>query len=323
MRKFAVLSVLLGLAAPAILVGAETQRLTIAVIPKGTTHEFWKAVHAGAVQASRELGVEIIWKGPLREDDRSGQIGVVESMVDRQVSGLVLAPLDDTALRAPVESAVRGGSPVVIIDSALKSDKTVSFVATDNFRGGQLAGEHLGKLLGGKGRVALLRYAEGSASTSDRERGFLEALKKFPGVTLASSNQFAGATVETAYKASENILASLRDAGVQGVFCPNESTTFGMLRALQDAGLAGKVKFVGFDSSEKLVDAMKKGEISALVVQSPMKMGYLGVKTMVEHLRGKKVEARIDTGVTVVTAASLSDPAVRERVLPDLAKWLN
>lgn len=313
-------SVALGAVSPA-------KKLTIAVVPKGTTHEFWKSVHAGAVQAARELDVEIIWKGPLREDDRSGQIGLVEDMLTRQVSGVVLAPLDDTALRAPVEGAVRSGSPVVIIDSALKSDKQVSFVATDNYKGGSLGAEHLAKLLGGKGRVALLRYAEGSASTSDRERGFIDAIKKFPGITLVSSNQYAGATTETAYRAAENMLSPLRTAGggasLDGVFCPNESTTFGMLRALQDAGLAGRVKFIGFDASEKLVDAMKKNQLSALVVQSPMKMGYLGVKAMVDHLRGKKVERRIDTGVTVVTASTLSDPKVRELVLPDLKKWLN
>lgn len=304
-----------------------TGKLTIAVIPKGTTHEFWKAVHAGAVQASRELGVDIIWKGPLREDDRSAQIGLVEDMVTRQVSGVVLAPLDDTALRAPVDTAVRSGSPVVVIDSSLKSTKQVSFVATDNYKGGFLGGQHLAKLLGGKGKVALLRYAEGSASTAERERGFLDAIKKFSAIQVVSSNQYAGATTETAYRAAENLLSPLRKAGatieLDGVFCPNESTTFGMLRALEDGGLAGKVKFVGFDSSEKLVAAMKKNQIHALVLQNPMKMGYLGVKTMVEHLRGAQVRSRIDTGVSVVTAAGLNDPQTRELLMPDLKKWLN
>ena len=306
---------------------ANAAKLNIAVIPKGTTHEFWKAVHAGAVKAARELDVDILWKGPLQEDDRSTQINLVEDMVTRQVSGIVLAPLDDTALRAPVENAARSGSPVVIIDSDLKSDKYVSFVATDNYRGGQLGGEYLAKLIGGKGKVAVLRYAEGSASTAAREKGFLDSIKKFPGIEVVSNNQYGGATTETAYKASENLLAPLRGAtgvlGLQGVFCPNESTTFGMLRALQDGGAAGKVKFVGFDSSQKLVDALKGGQIQGLVVQNPMKMGYLGVKTLVESLRGKKPERRIDTGVTVVTSANVNDPKVRELLVPDLGKWLN
>src|ERR1700753_1165960 len=136
---------------------------TIAVIPKGTLHEFWRSVHAGAVKAQRELAdkgvkVELIWKGPLREDDRDQQIQVVENFMTRRVSGIILAPLDSQALVAPVNNAGTAHVPVGIFDSALKSDKYVSFVATDNFKGGQLAAEHMGHLLGGKGSVVMLRY---------------------------------------------------------------------------------------------------------------------------------------------------------------------
>src|SRR6267154_4336559 len=171
---------------------------TIAVIPKGTTHEFWKSVNAGAIKAQRELTaqgtkVEVIWKGPLREDDRDQQIQVVENFMARQVSAIVLAPLDSQALVKPVNNAVKAGVPVVIIDSDLKTDKYVSFVATDNYKGGRLAGERMGQLLGGKGNVILLKYAVGSASTEAREAGFLDTLKtKFPGLKLISSDQFAG-----------------------------------------------------------------------------------------------------------------------------------
>src|SRR2546430_7661167 len=162
---------------------------TIAVIPKGTTHEFWKSIHAGAVKAERELNekgvkTEIIWKGPLKEDDRDQQIQVVENFMSLRVSGIVLAPLDSQALVKPVENAIQAKVPVVIIDSDVKSDQYVSFVATDNYKGGQLAGERMGKLLGGKGNVILLRYAVGSASTEAREAGFLEALKKYPAIKL-------------------------------------------------------------------------------------------------------------------------------------------
>src|SRR5439155_24782128 len=141
---------------------------TIPVIPKGTTHEFWKSINAGAVKAQRELNekgikIDVIWKGPLREDDRDQQIQVIENFISRRVSGIVLAPLDSKALVRPVATAMRAKIPVVIMDSGLKSDTYVSFVATDNFKGGQLAAEHLGKLLGGKGKVILLRYAVGSA----------------------------------------------------------------------------------------------------------------------------------------------------------------
>jgi ribose transport system substrate-binding protein len=306
--------------------GGPRKKTTIAVIPKGTTHEFWKSVHAGAVKASRELDVEVIWKGPLKEDNREAQIAVVEDFVTKGVSGIVLAPLDDVALRAPVESATRSDIPVVIIDSGLKSESYVSFVATDNRKGGTIGGEHLAKLLGGSGSVVMLRYAEGSASTMNRERGFLDAMKAHPGITVVSSNQYGGATTESAYKASENLLAPLRrpdgTLSIDGIFCPNESTTFGMLRALQDGGFAGKVKFVGFDSSAKLVEAMKNGQINGLVLQNPLRMGYLGVKSMVAHLKLQKVEKRIDTGVTMVTPENMQRPEITELLQPDLNTWL-
>ncbi|MHC4115314.1 MAG: ABC transporter substrate-binding protein [Planctomycetota bacterium] len=303
----------------------------IAVIPKGTTHVFWKSIHAGAVKAERELqvsGVEVIWKGPLKEDDRESQIRVVEDFITRGVSAMVLAPLDDAALRRPVKDAVNSGIPVVIIDSGLKSEDYVSFVATDNYIGGRKGGEHLAKILGGKGKVIMLRYQEGSASTMNREQGFLDVLKeKYPEIEVVSANQYGGATTESAYAASENLLAPLRrpdgSLTIQGIFCPNESTAFAMLRALQDSGLAGKVKYVGFDSSERLVQGLAKGEIHGLVLQDPINMGYLGVKTVVAHLRGEKVERRIDTGSVVATPENMNEPDIRNLLEPDFKKWLN
>lgn len=297
-----------------------------AVIPKGTTHEFWKSVHAGALKAGEETGFEIIWKGPLKEDDRDAQISVVEDFTSRKVSGIVLAPLDDAALRAPVSGAMRAGIPVVIIDSDLQGDEYISFVATDNYLGGQLAGKRMVELLKGKGRIALLRYQEGSGSTTKREAGFLDEIKASPGITIVSASQFGGATTETAYKASENLLAPLRTQNgklaIDGIFTPNESTTFGMLRALQDAGLAGSVVFLGFDSSPKLIEALEKGELNGIVLQNPFRMGYLGVKTLADHLKGVAVERKIDTGVRLATKENMSQPEMRDLLSPDLARWL-
>lgn len=309
------------------------KKYQIAVIPKGTTHIFWKSIHAGAVKAEQELkaagiDVEIIWKGPLKEDDRESQIRVVEDFVTRGVSGIVLAPLDDAALRVPVKDAVGNGIPVVIIDSDLKSEDYTSFVATDNYVGGRKGGERLAEILGGKGKVIMLRYQEGSASTMNREQGFLDVLKeKYPDIQVVSANQYGGATTESAYTASENLLGPLRtpDGGltIDGIFCPNESTAFAMLRALEDGGLAGKVKYVGFDSSDRLVQGLQSGKIHGLVLQDPINMGYLGVKTLVAHLQGQKVEKRIDTGSAVATPENMNDPKMKNLLEPDFKKWLN
>ena len=305
--------------------GAATgKRLMIGMIPKGTMHEFWKSVHAGAVKASRELDVDLLWQGPLREDDREEQIKVVDMIRARAVSGIALAPLDDKALRMPVADATRAGIPVLIFDSDLDSRDYVSFVATDNYRGGRIAGEHMARLLDGLGGVMMLRLHEGAASTTAREQGFLDEVATHPGIKVVSANQYAGGSTEGAYRSSENLLTATRAAGggVSGIFCPNESTTFGMLRALEDAGLAGKIRFVGFDSSDKLARALRDGEIDALVLQNPFNIGYLSVKTLVQYIRGDKVDRRIDTGATLVTKANMDQPDIRERLQPNLDRWL-
>jgi ribose transport system substrate-binding protein len=306
---------------------AGAKKLTIAVIPKGTTHEFWKSIHAGSNKAASELTaqgtpVEVIWKGPLREDDREQQIQVVEGFMTQGVNGIVLAPLDNRALVRPVEEAKRASVPTVIIDSGLESDAIVSFVATDNRKGGALAAARMGELLNGKGKVLMLRYAEGSASTTEREEGFVTELKqKFPNIELISSDQYAGATRDTAKRASENLLNRFGDE-IQGIFTPNESSTAGMLLALQDINKAGKVSFVGFDASQAFIDAMRSGQLNGIIVQNPFNMGYLGVRTMVDHLLGKPVEKKIDTGVMLVTNENMSSPEVQTLLHPPLDQYL-
>jgi ribose transport system substrate-binding protein len=298
------------------------KKITIAVIPKGTTHEFWKSIHAGAIKASRELGVEIVWKGPLREDDREEQSQIVENFISSGESAIVLAPLDDRSLIPSVRLAKERGIPTIIIDSGLQENFHSSFVATDNYKGGCLAAARLGELIKGKGKIIMLRYQEGSASTTEREKGFMETVKtKFPGISFLSDNQYAGATTETAYSASENLLNRFKSP--DAIFTPNESSTFGCLRALQDRGGAGKIVFVGFDSSPKLVEALAKGEIKGLVLQNPFNMGYLGVKTAVAVVRGEPYETRIDTGVTIATPENMNDPEIKQLLTPDLSSYLN
>jgi ribose transport system substrate-binding protein len=189
-----------------------------------------------------------------------------------------------------------------------------------------MAGEHLAKLLDGRGRVIVLRYAEGHESTSKREEGFLSAVRTLPGIEIVSANQYGGADVEGAYKRAEALLSSLKTAdgrlAVDGIFCPNESVSFAMLRVLQDNGWAGKVRFIGFDASDNLVKGLRAGHVDGLVVQDPVNMGYLGVKTLVSHIRGDQVERRIDTGVQLVTPDRMDSADVKELLQPDLSKWL-
>ena len=298
--------------------------LSVAMIPKGTTHNFWQSIHAGATRAGKELGVEVIWRGPLREDDRDSQVSEIEGFISRGVSGIAIAPLDEAALVGPVNDAMSRNIPVVIFDSGLKGDNYVSFVATDNVKGGQLGGERLIEAMGGKGKVVLLRYAEGHDSTSKREEGFLAAMAAHPTVEVVSSNQYVGTDVEGAYKRTESILSGYKkpdgSLSIDGIFCANESSTFAAMRVLKDNGWAGKLHFVGFDSSDNLVKGLQDGTLDGLVVQDPVKMGYLAIKTLVEHIRGQPVERRIDTGVQVVTRENMEQPAMKELIHPDLSQ---
>jgi ribose transport system substrate-binding protein len=301
---------------------------TVAVIPKGTTHEFWKSIHAGAIKAQRELeaggfSLDLIWKGPLKEDDREQQVQVVENFIGRQVDGIILAPLDAEALVAPAESAVENGIPVIVIDSDLHSDRYTSFVATDNYAGGGLAADELGRLLEGRGKVIMLRYQIGSASTEAREQGFLDTIaRKYPDIQLLSTDQHSGATRETAYQASQNLLNRF-GREVDGIFAPNESSSVGMLLALRDIGRAGgDAAFVGFDASTSLVEALKAGDIQGLIVQNPLEMGYRSVLLMARHLEGETVPRRVDSGVSLVTPQNMDRPEIQALLYPPLDDYL-
>ena len=285
---------------------------SIAVIPKSTTQVFWKAVEAGAREGAKETGVEMVWKGSLDEDDPAQQIKIVEQFVSAGVGGIVLAPIDDKALRRPVAAAMQKGIPVVIMDSPLKGEPVkdfVSTVSTNNHRGGEMAGEQLGKLLDGKGKVVLFRFKKGSASTGQREAGFLEAIKKFPEIEVIVDNRYSGTTAREAQSTALNMRDKLKEA--DGIFCSTEPSTLGMLLALKRNNLAGSKKFVGFDTSPGLMEGLRKDEIQALVVQNPEKMGHEAVKALVAKMKGETVPTVIDTGAAVITTENLDNPEIR------------
>jgi ribose transport system substrate-binding protein len=301
--------------------GADTggrKKYRIAVIPKGTTHEFWKSVHAGAENAARELGnVEVLWKGPLQEDDRDGQISVVQDFITRKVDGICLAPLDSQALIKYVREARQEGIPAVIFDSGLDDESDiVSYVATDNFNGGVLAARQLAHVLGGKGNVILLRYNPGSESTYQREEGFLATLKKeSPEIVVISSSEYAGTTPEKALDKSQQVLIKYRDS-VEGMFATCEPNSTALLKALEQEGLAGKVKCIGFDPTPQLVQAMRDGKIHGIVLQDPVKMGHDAVITIVQYLEKKPVEKRISTGEHIATPDNVDEPEIQMLLNP-------
>jgi ribose transport system substrate-binding protein len=282
---------------------------SIAVIPKGTTHIFWQSVHAGAQKAGQELGYEIYWNGPERETDRERQIQIIEDFIVQKVDGIVLAPLDRKALVPTVEKLYSLKIPCAIADSGIDTDKYVCFAATDNYQGGVIAARHMGEILQGKGKVVVVKYVPGSGSTTERENGFMDTIKKeFPGIQIADS-KYGQDTVETALSATEDLLT--RNPDLQGLFACNASTAVGALQGLQSQNRTA-VKMVGFDAEKALLDGLRAGQIDSLVVQNPFKMGYEGVKAVVSSIKGENVPRRIDTGVELITKASLDDPKIKD-----------
>jgi ribose transport system substrate-binding protein len=294
------------------------KKLRIAVIPKGTTHEFWKSVHAGAQQAADELGdVEIVFQGPANEADIEGQIGKVRAMIVNRVDGIVLAPNHSGSLTKVVKEANAAKIPVLIFDSALdEGPEIVSYVATDNENGGALAARKLVELLEGKGNVILLRYRTGSESTEMREKGFLDEIKKHPDIKVLSDNQYGESTTEQAKAKTADLLLKFKDQGVDGLFAVCESNCNGALRALEDAGLAGKVKYIAFDPSDQLIAGLEKGTVHGIVLQDPVRMGYLSVKNLVASIRGESVEKRIATGEHVATKENMETEEFQKLLHP-------
>ena len=292
----------------------------VGVVPKGTNHTFWQSVHAGAIKAGKEFGLEILWNAPQLEIDTARQISIVENLITRQVDGIVLAPVDADALVAVVERAAGEGIPVAIFDSAINTDRIITFVVTDNYHGGVMAADRMGEILDGKGKVGVIGFMPGSASTMKREAGFVESVEsKFPGIEIVGV-RFNMADRAKALSEAENLLTAHPD--LAGFFADNESSVDGTVQAVKLRGMSGKVKIVGFDASETLVADMRAGVIDSIVVQDPFKMGYESTRQMSIHLAGGETERHIDSGAYLLRPENVDTPEMQAVVFPDLEYWL-
>lgn len=291
----------------------------IAVIPKANSHEFWIAVHAGAAAAGQKFGVEILWNGPAQETDYDRQMQIVDSMIAQHVDGLAIAAAERHALNRSLDRAAQLGIPVTVFDSGVDSTNYMSFVATNNYQAGQLSAREIGTLVGGKGTIAMVMNAPGSASTMDRERGFEDTIQReYPGVQIVA-RQFSMSARSKGIEAAENMLTAHPD--LAGIFASSEPSSAGAALALKSRGLAGKVKLVGFDASEDLIAALKTGTVDALVVQDAFQMGFQAVKTLVDKLHGTVPPKQVDLAAHVVHKADLEKPEIHELLYPDVKKY--
>jgi ribose transport system substrate-binding protein len=295
------------------------QRRTIAVIPKGRAHLFWQSVHAGAVAASREDDVDIVWNGPSTETDFNGQLQIVDAMINRRIDAICLAPIDKKVMVSVVDRAAAQKIPVVIFDSGIDTDNFVSQVATDNYKAGEMAADRMGEILGGKGKVVMVAVQPGAASTMAREQGFEERLAaRFPGISIADK-RYGMADYAKSRAVTENMLTAFPQ--LDGLFASNESSAAGAAQALKSR--SGKVRMVGFDWSPPLLEDLRAGLIDSLVVQNPFKMGYESVRSAVKALQGEAVEKFNNLPARLIRKEDLDEPDVQAHLNPDLKKYLD
>lgn len=291
----------------------QSAKYTIGVVPKGVAHQFWLTVRAGAEAAGKEMNARIIWQGPSKETEVDKQVSIIEDMISRKVNAIVMAACDENALVGTIKKTMDAGIAVITIDSGVKSDLPISFVATDNVAAAKEAAKELARLIANEGEVGLIPFVPGAATSEMREQGFKEGITAFPGIKL----------VDTLYSQSDSakgmsVTQDMMTAhpNLKGIFVANEAGAIGAAQAVKAAGKAGVVKLIAFDASDEEIATLKDGTFQALVVQSPFQMGYQGVKAAIDHIEGRPVEKRIDTGVTVVTKENLDQPEIQKLLYP-------
>jgi ribose transport system substrate-binding protein len=291
----------------------------IGVIAQGRSHLFWQSIHAGAVAAAREKGVEISWNAPLSETDFAGELQIMNAMINRHLDAIAVSPIDRKALVSVVERATAEKIPVIIFDTGVETDKFVARVATDNYAAGRMAAERIGAILNGKGTVLMVACQPGATSTIAREQGFEDVLReKFAGIKIGDK-RFGMSDFAKSLAVAENMLTAHPDA--DAIFASNETGSVGAAQALK--GRQGKTKLVGFDWSPTLIEDLKSGGIDSLVVQDPFRIGYESVMAAVEKLNGGTPQKEQSLTARLITKDDLSKPDVQKQLNPDLKKYLD
>ena len=295
---------------------AYARDLNVVFIPKSRDQDFWVFMRQGVDRAVQEESqVSLTWRGPAHNDDIDSQIQILNIYSRPEVDAIIIAANDRARLVEPVKQAAALGIKVIAVDSGLDGNAHLNFVTTDNYAAGRLAAERLSALLNKQGSVAVLRTTPGSGSTNDRANGFIDYLKKHAPQLTVVADVYGGGTRGKAARSAGALLDNFPQ--IDAIFAVNESASDGMLRALRQAGLTGKKKFIGFDTTEFLLDGLRRQEIHGLVVQDPRQMGYLAMKAAVAAARGTAIKpALILTDAVMVTLENHQKPEIQALLVP-------
>ena len=322
-NSFSTRRLFIGLFAVASLAGL-TQTLPAAsepkipIIVKDTTSFFWQIVLSGARKAGMDLSVNVPELGAQSESDINGQISILENAVSQKPAAIVISPTQFKALGQPIDEAAKK-TIIIGIDSAADSKAFTSFLQTDNVQGGRAGADALAAAIQAQygkpeGDVALITSIPGVGSLEQRGKGFKEEIAaKYPGLKLVA-DKVADGMATTALNIMTDLITA--NPNLRGVFASNLIMAQGAGQAIAENHVADKIKLVGFDSDDKLVKLLKDGNIAALIVQDPFRMGYEGVKTALEASKGEKVPATVDTGVNTITKANMDSARSQELLNP-------
>ncbi|MFR4989770.1 ABC transporter substrate-binding protein [Anaerotruncus colihominis] len=291
---------------------APDDKLTFGLVVMSTNSDYWLTLKDGAQEAVDAIGGELVFTGPADNNDIQGQVSLMENLINSKVDAILLTPLDSDALAAPVEKAMDAGIPVIVIDSAVNTDKYTSFIATDNVAGGRMAMERLIESIGGSGEVVVVNALAGIPSNDARGQGAEEYAAAVDGVTVLPQQHCLDQA--EAMTATENVI--IGNPNLKGIFATFNRGALGAAQAIVSKGKAGEIKMVAFDADADEIKLLEDGTIDALVVQQPYEMGKIGIEYAVKALNGEEVPKTVAPEVVIATKDNMNDEAVHKVLYP-------
>jgi ribose transport system substrate-binding protein len=288
---------------------AEEKPMYIPVISKGFQHQFWQAVKAGSEQAAKDLGVEITFEGPESEAMVDKQVEMFQTALDKKPAAICLAAVDSKAFEDLLQKAKAANIPVIGFDSGVDSDVPVSTASTDNIAAAALAADKMAELIGGEGEVAVIAHDQTSRTGIDRVKGFTDEINnKFAGKVTIVDTQYGGGDQLKSTDLAKAIIQA--HPNLKGFFGANEGSIIGVLNAVKELGMEGKIVVIGYDSGQQQLDAIRAGTEAGAITQNPVGIGYKCVEAAVKAVNGETLPKNIDTGFYWYDKTNIDDPTI-------------
>lgn len=302
---------------------AQDKKFTIALIPGLTTDAFYITMRKGAEAAAKAVGVDLVFQG-APDFNPVTQVPVLDAVIAKKPDAILIAPTDKVQLVQPLKNAADAGVPVITVDTFIGSgiyqtgagdaDFPLSYVASDNVLGGEIAARALAKAIGDKGKVYVSNVKPGISTTDQREEGFKKEMANHSGIEVLET-QFNDNDANKAASQLQAVYA--RNPDLAGVFGANLFSALGAANGVQQAGQMGKVRVVAFDAPGSIVDNINTGLVDLAIAQHPAEIGYFGLMVAYAHLTGNSVPVSIGTGFTVIDKSNVTDPEVAKFIYSD------